>query len=138
TVHPGAWLRKRPERFRAEHVVLAAGVLGTLKLLFRSGLGGDNVGMRVRSNSEVVVGAGARDTSVDYSTGIAIGSSFHPSPETHIEPVRYPKGSGLMGLFSTVLVDGGGRVPRPLRWLGYAFRHPLVFLLTHVPLRWPE
>jgi cholesterol oxidase len=138
TVLPGAWLRKRPERFRAEHVVLAAGVLGTLKLLFRSDLGGDNVGMRVRSNSEVVVGAGARDTSVDYSKGIAIGSSFHPSPETHIEPVRYPSGSGLMGLFSTVLVDGGGRVPRPLRWLGSAFRHPLVFLLTHVPWRWPE
>ena len=27
---PGAWVRKRPELFRAEQVVLAAGVLGTL------------------------------------------------------------------------------------------------------------
>ena len=50
--------------------------------------------------------------------GIAIGSSFHPNADTRIEPVRYPKGSSLMGLFSTVLVDGGGRVPRPLRWAG--------------------
>jgi cholesterol oxidase len=138
TVRPGGWLRKQPERFRAEHVVVAAGVLGTLKLLFRSGLGGPSLGTRVRSNSEVIVGAGARDTSVDYSTGVAIGSSFKPAPDTYIEPVRYPKGSGLMGLFSTVLVDGGGSVPRPLRWVGTGLRHPIVFLLSHVPWRWPE
>ena len=100
-----------------EQVVLAAGVLGTLRLLLRSGVGGPNVGSLVRSNSEVIVGAGARSTAVDYSEGIAIGSSFHPNADTRIEPVRYPKGSSLMGLFSTVLVDGGGRVPRPLRWL---------------------
>jgi len=138
TVHPGAWLRTRPELYRAEQVVLAAGVLGTLKLLFKSGLGGPNVGLLVRSNSEAIVGAGARDTSVDYSTGIAIGSSFRPNAETRIEPVRYPKGSNLMGLFSTVLVDGGGRVPRPLRWLAAAARHPLRLVRSHSVHRWAE
>ena len=120
---PGRLVRKRPERFRAQQVVLAAGVLGTVKLLLRSGVGGPNVGELVRSNSEVIVGAGARDTAVDYSEGIAIGSSFDPNPHTRIEPVRYPKGSSLMGLFSTVLVDGGGRLPRPLRWLATLGRH---------------
>jgi cholesterol oxidase len=135
---PGTLLRTRPERFRAAHVVLAAGVLGTLKLLLRSGVGGPNVGRLVRSNSEVIVGAGARDTTVDYSEGIAIGSSFHANADTRIEPVRYPKGSSLMGLFSTVLVDGGGRLPRPLRWLGTLARHPLRGLQAHVPWRWAE
>ena len=124
--------------FRADHVVLAAGVLGTLRLLFGSGLGGPNVGALVRSNSEVTVGAGAPDASVDYSAGIAIGSSFHPSAETHIEPVRYPKGSSMMGLFSTILVDGGGTTPRPLRWLGDAARHPGAFLRAHRVRRWAE
>jgi cholesterol oxidase len=138
TRHPGAWLRTRPRLFRAEQVVLAAGVLGTLELLFRSGLGGPNVGMLVRSNSEAIVGAGARDASIDYSEGIAIGSSFHPSADTHVEPVRYPKGSSLMGLFSTVLVDGGGRTPRPLRWLGTALRHPARFARSHWLRRWAE
>ena len=138
TVHPGAWLRKRPELFRAQQVVLAAGVLGTLKLLFRSGLGGPNVGMLVRSNSETIVGAGARDASIDYSAGIAIGSSFRPNADTHIEPVRYPKGSSMMGLFSTVLVDGGGRVPRPLRWLAAAARHPWSFVRAHSVRHWAE
>jgi cholesterol oxidase len=138
TQRAGAWVRKRPELFRAEHVVLAAGVLGTLGLLLRSGVGGPNVGMLVRSNSEVIVGAGARDTSIDYSQGIAIGSSFHPNAHTRIEPVRYPRGSSLMGLFSTVLVDGGGRVPRPLRWLGTLARHPVQALQAHIPYRWAE
>jgi cholesterol oxidase len=138
TVHPGAWMRKRPELFRAEQVVLAAGVLGTLKLLFRSGLGGPNLGMLVRSNSEAIVGAGARDTSVDYSEGIAIGSSFRPNADTHIEPVRYPKGSSMMGLFSTILVDGGGTVPRPLRWAGLGLRHPWRFLRSHSVRHWAE
>ena len=137
-MRPGVWTRKPPELFRAEHVVLAAGVLGTLRLLFRSGLGGPNVGALVRSNSEVIVGAGAPDASVDYSAGVAIGSSFHPSAETHIEPVRYPKGSSMMGLFSTILVDGGGSVPRPVRWLGAAARHPGDFLRAHRVRRWAE
>ena len=138
TAYPGAWVRKQPELFRAEQVVLAAGVLGTLKLLFRSGLGGPNLGLLVRSNSETIVGAGAADASVDYSEGIAIGSSFRPNADTHIEPVRYPKGSSMMGLFSTVLVDGGGKVPRPLRWVAAGVRHPLRFVRSHSVRHWAE
>lgn len=131
-------LRARPEAFRAEHVVLAAGVLGTLRLLFRSGVGGPRVGELVRSNSEVLVGAGAARPEVDYSEGIAIGSSFEAGADTRIEPVRYSKGSNLMALASTVLVDGGGRIPRPLRWAGLVLRHPLRAAQAHVPWRWSE
>ena len=138
TEHPGAWLRKRRATFRAREVVLAAGVLGTLRLLLESGVGGPHVGDLVRSNSEVIVGAGAKRPTTDYSQGIAIGSSFEPTPGTRIEPVRYPKGSNLMGLFSTVLVDGGGTVPRPLRWLGELVRHPVNALLSAIPYRWAE
>jgi cholesterol oxidase len=137
-VRPGAWVRPRGEAYRAGQVVLAAGVLGTLRLLLRSGLGGPNVGTLVRSNSEAIVGAGARDRSVDYSEGIAIGSAFSPGPDTRVEPVRYGRGSGLMGLFSTALVDGGGSLPRPVRWLGTAVRHPLDFARAHRPGGWAE
>jgi cholesterol oxidase len=44
--------------------------------------------------------------------------------ETHMEPVRFTRGSDVMLLLGTLLTDGGGRVPRPLRWLGQALRHP--------------
>src|SRR5213076_625546 len=56
--------------FRAREVVLAAGVLGTLRLLLGSGLGGPGVGDGVRTNSEVLVGASARNAHVDYSRGV--------------------------------------------------------------------
>ena len=138
TERAGRIVRASRKVFRAEQVVLAAGVLGTLELLLRSGVGGPNVGELVRSNSEAIVGASALGSDVDYSKGIAIGSSFHPNPHTRIEPVRYPAGSSLMGLLSTVLVDGGGRVPRPLRWLATLARHPLRALRAHLPYRWAE
>jgi cholesterol oxidase len=115
---PG-WLGRR-EVFRAEQVVVAAGVLGTLKLLFRSGLGGPRLGENVRTNSESLVGASAPTADVDYSVGVAIGSSFFPSPDTHIEPVRYPRGSNLMAFLGF-----------PLR--GYGRR-----LLAFSPRRWSE
>src|SRR2546426_6719707 len=123
TVRPGAWLRRRREIFHAREVVLAAGVLGTLRLLLRNGLGGPRVGERLRTNSEVILGATTHGTDVDYSRGIAIGSSIKVE-ETHLQPVRYPRGSNLMGLFGTILVDGGGRVPRPLRFVAAAARRP--------------
>ena len=53
---------------------------------------------------------------VDFTRGVAITSSFHPDDHTHIEPVRYGKGSNVMGLLTTALADGGGR-SRPLTWL---------------------
>ena len=64
---------------------------------------------------------------VDLTRGVAITSSFHPDLDTHVENVRYGKGSNAMGLLATVLVDGGGRVPRGVRFLGQVVRDPLVF-----------
>jgi cholesterol oxidase len=136
TRRPG-WSGRR-ETFRAREVVLAAGVLGTLRLLLASGLGGPRVGEAVRTNSEALVGAAARRADVDYSHGIAIGSSFRADADTHVEPVRYPRGSNLMGLLGTVLVDGGGRAPRQLRFLGVVCRHPIVFLRSLSVRRWSE
>ncbi len=116
--------------FTAEQVVVAAGTYGTQRLLLRMRADGvlprlsSKLGSTVRTNSEALLGAKARDRRVDYSTGVAITSSFHPDEHTHIEPVRYGKGSNAMGLLQTVLSDGGGRVPRVLKTLGVALRHP--------------
>jgi cholesterol oxidase len=135
----GRWqVETRRETFTADQVVLAAGALGTLKLLFRSGLGGPRVGTLVRTNSEAILGASAPGTAVDYSTGIAIGSAFNPEPDTQIQPVRYPRGSNSMGLLGTLLVDGGGRLPRPLRWPGEVARHPLRAALSVWVRGWSE
>jgi cholesterol oxidase len=141
----GAWVNKRRDSVRVGQVVVSAGVLGTMRLLAdlkdRGSLPrvSDRLGVRVRTNSEAILGAqtvGSVDR--DYSAGVAITSSIHPDERTHIEPVRYPRGSNAMGLLSTVLVDGGGRLPRQLRFVSQVFRHPVAFLRSLSVRRWSE
>src|SRR3954452_24867043 len=142
TSAPGG--RKATRTFTAEQVVVSAGALGTQKLLHRLKDEGslprlsERLGARTRTNSESILGAMARKTDVDYSKGIAITSSFHPQDDTHIEPVRYGKGDNAMGLMSTLMVDGGGRIPRQLKFLLMVLLHPILFLRSLSVRRWSE
>ncbi|NLD76439.1 MAG: GMC family oxidoreductase [Acidimicrobiales bacterium] len=144
TDRPGAVIRKRPRTYTAERVVLSAGVLGTVKLLLRLKDTGrlpnlsDRLGDVVRTNSEAIVGASARKPQPELTQGVAITSSIHPDDHTHIEPVRYPPGSNAMGLLTTVLVDGGGKVPRQVRFVRKVLRHPVQFLRSLSVHRWSE
>jgi cholesterol oxidase len=154
---PGAWLRKDRRELTAEQVILAAGALGTQRLLFtlrdRGRLPGLSpaLGTLVRTNSEALVGATARRVpaatdepapgtsgGAGFSPGVAITSSIHPDDHTHIEPVRYGKGSNAMALVGTLMVDGGGRIPRSLRFLLTILRNPAAFLRSLSARRWSE
>jgi cholesterol oxidase len=124
--------RSRHATYTAAHVVFAAGTLGTQRLLLRmrdegvlSGLS-PRLGELTRTNSEAILGAMSKRKGVDYTRGVAITSSFYPDPRTHVEPVRYGRGSNAMGMLSTHMTDGGGRVPRWLKWVGQLLRHPLL------------
>jgi cholesterol oxidase len=96
------------------------------------------LGVLTRTNSESIVGAIARRRDVDYSRGVAITSSFHPDPHTHVEPVRYGRGSNAMGLLGTVLTDGGGRWPRWVTWLAAVARNPLALVRKYNLRHWSE
>jgi cholesterol oxidase len=124
-----AKLRHRHGRvFTAEQVVLAASALGTQRLLHRMRDRGilprlsPTLGVLTRTNSESILGSVASDRGVDYSRGVAITSSWHPDQETHIEPVRYGKGSNAMALLQTVLTDEHGDEPRWRSWLHELWR----------------
>ncbi|WP_240771408.1 GMC family oxidoreductase [Nocardioides sp. GY 10113] len=111
--------------FTADQVVFSAAALGTQKLLHQLKETGDlpgvsdRLGVLTRTNSESLLGSIAPvDAGVDYSRGVAITSSWHPDDVTHIEPVRYGKGSNAMSLLQTVLTDGDGPRPRWQTWLG--------------------
>jgi cholesterol oxidase len=112
----------------AEQVVFAASALGTQRLLHRMRDEdhlprlSQRLGHLSRTNSESIGGVIAPDTTVDYSQGIAITSSFHPDDSTHVEPVRYGPGSNLMSLLQSVLTDGDGDEPRWRTWLREMWR----------------
>ncbi|WP_369272911.1 GMC oxidoreductase [Streptomyces sp. R11] len=139
--------------FKARKVVLAAGTYGTQTLLHRMKAGGQlphlsaKLGELTRTNSEALVGAqtdnrryrrATGQPKVDFTRGVAITSSIHPDENTHIEPVRYGRGSNSMGGLSILqvpYVDGRSRVGA---WLANAARHPLLVLRSLSNRRWSE
>ncbi|GBF51083.1 oxidoreductase [Leptospira ryugenii] len=133
------WFGFPKRRFTAKSVVLSAGVMGTVGLLLKMQDENklirlsDRLGDTVRTNSETVLPVTVSDPNADYSRGIAITSSVHPDENTHIEPVRYNAGSDFFGLLASVMVDGSGFFPRPLKFLGTMLRHPIYFLKAHNP-----
>jgi cholesterol oxidase len=142
TVRSTDRLFRRRRLFTARHVVVAASVLGTVKLLLdcqrRGSLPGlsGQLGNYVRTNSEALLGAKARGGEVAYSEGLAITSGIHPDDDTHVEVVRYGTGQDFMSLMTTVLTGGGPPWPRWLRWLGNMARHPIQALRAHSPFDW--
>jgi cholesterol oxidase len=129
----------------ADQVIVAAGALGSAKLLQRSRAAGYLAGMSnklgelSRTNSESLLGVVARGHENDFTQGSAITSSVFPSADTHIEPVRYGKGSGFMGLLQSVLASSkSGKAPNfgrlILATLKNLFRLPSFYNLR----TWPE
>ena len=150
TVRTGRWARKSRRTFTARHLILAAGTWGTQKLLFKMRDSGtlpklsDKLGVLTRTNSESIVGAGRMEArpDLDLTHGVAITSSIHPTPDTHVEPCRYGKGSNAMGLLQTLMTDGpgpgGSDVPRWKQLFINAGRDPRGMLRMLSPRRWSE
>jgi cholesterol oxidase len=120
----GRRARRLRRTLTADQVVFAAGTYGTQRLLHRMKATGvlprlsDRLGVRTRTNSEAILGVerfGRKGD--DHSRGVAITSSFHPDEHTHIEPTRYGPGSNAMGALRSLLIDGGGRLPRWVKFL---------------------
>ena len=126
-------------------VVVAAGALGSAKLLHKVRAKGNlsgispRLGELSRTNSESLLGVVAKNKDVDFSKGSAITSSVFPDADTHIEPVRYGKGSGFMGLLQSVIASGPkGQTPNIFRLIGVTLKN-LPKLPNFYNLRtWPE
>ncbi|MEV0069740.1 GMC family oxidoreductase [Amycolatopsis sp. NPDC050768] len=144
TERTGRWVRRGRRTFTAREVVFSAAALGTQRLLHQlrddgalPGLS-PRLGLLARTNSEAVLAARSLRKDTDYTRGVAITSSIHPDAVTHVEPVRYGKGSNVMGLMATVLVDaepGKRRWALGLRELARRWRQ---LPRLHNPRHWSE
>jgi len=138
-------VRRGRERIRARNVVVSAGALGTMRLLFRCRdvtralpAISPHLGDQVRTNSEAILGSVSRSRDTDYSRGIAITSIFNPDASTSVEPVRYPAGSSLMRLLAGPLITTGGFWSRLGQSVLDVARRPVDFLRTHVLPGWAQ
>jgi cholesterol oxidase len=138
TERPGAWLRRRRETFTAGGVVVAAGALGTNRLLATASLPrlSGRVGELVRTNSEAIVAVTLPPGAPDITRRVAITGSIYPDPDTHVETVVYGEAGDSISALYTLLVGDGTRVTRPLKLLRAAGRHPLTFLRLFDPRGW--
>ena len=137
---------RQPRRFTCRGVVFSASALGTLDLLFRLKERGslprisDELGNRVRTNCESLIGVRVPGSGEDLSKGVAIGSGIYIDEHTHIEATRYPAGSDSMGLLATLLTAGRPGRNRIFLWLWTLFvsfvRRPLRTIRCLHPFGW--
>lgn len=131
TVRSNGRFRKHRRTYTAEHVVFAAAALGTQKLLHQLrddgtlGALSPRLGELTRSNSEAIIGVSAKDRD-DFAQGVAITSSIHPAPQTHVEVCSYGSGQNALFVQTVPMVDGGAF--RFLRLLLTILLHPIQFL----------
>ena len=129
---------------RARSVIVSAGTIGTLELLFHcrdetkslhkiSG----QLGNRVRTNSENILGVTARTRGVDYSKGIAISSIFNADEVTRVEPVRFNDGSSFFRILSAPIIGGtNNMLMRFVKTLWDILSHPWDFLYGKIFASW--
>ena len=130
--------------FTASQVVVAAGTYNTQKLLHKMKSDSvlpnlsDQLGKLSRTNSEALTGSIMPKGGTDFSAGSAITSSFFPDDHTHVEPVRYGKGSNFMGLLQTVMTDGTNIKDRRRQWLRQVITKPSLVLKILDVRQWSQ
>jgi cholesterol oxidase len=138
----GAWVRRQRATLTAKGVVVAAGALGTNRLLQACKLNGslpelsDRLGELVRTNSEAILAVTLPDGAPDIQRRVAITGSIYPDPSTHIETVVYGEAADSMSGIFTLLAGDGTRLTRPLKLAASAVRHPVLLTRTFNPRGW--
>lgn len=124
---------KERVRFHTRKLVLAAGVLGTLELLFRNRdeygtlpAIGQQLGKRVRTNSEALVAAMSKNPELDLTFGTTISTDFYYGADTHITQNRLPPSHDVMRFYFGPMVDDPRPGKRALRTLLNYFKQPIV------------
>lgn len=125
------------EKVRAQHVIFSGGVMGTVPLLLKLKAKGslpnlsDQVGCNIRTNNESLILLTSTETKgKDYSKGIAIGSIIDIDENSHLEPVRYGKGSSFFKWLTIPSVGHKYLGIRLLGTIGLAFTRPLRLMKT--------
>jgi cholesterol oxidase len=124
-------------------VIFAAGALGTNALLLRlkddpTALPklSDQVGRRVRTNSEALIFVTVPGGKDDQSAGIAINSLLQTDEHSHLEMVRYGAGSGFFRMVAAPHLRGSAGFLLMLRVIVALFMHPIRFLKTWLVKDW--
>ncbi len=130
--HSTSLFNKRKTKVHGKAVIFSGGVLGTVKLLLQLKkttlpLLSNRVGDDIRTNSESLIFNVNTNKENDLTKGIAIGSVYHADENSHLEPVRYGRGSGFWRTLLVPVVKEGNFFSRILQMAGKILRHPITY-----------
>ena len=137
-------IKGKQAEVHARNVIVSAGALGTMELLFRSRDESRSLpkiskklGDQVRTNSENIMGVTMRGKDINYSEGIAITSIFQADEVTRIEPVKYAEGASFIRSMTAPFVEGDHPIwLRFLKMTGKILRHPVDFIYEKFVANW--
>ncbi|HSQ77924.1 MAG TPA: GMC oxidoreductase [Nitrospirota bacterium] len=129
--------------YTCQAIVFSGGVLGTVPLLLKlkeSSLPdlSDRIGHYARTNSESLMGITAFAKETVFSDGVAISSILHTDEHSHLEPVRYPSGSGFWRLLGLPLAQGSTVLIRLAKTAFDMVRHPIKNLRVFLVRDWAK
>ena len=139
-----ALVKRKQAEVHARNVIVSAGALGTMELLFRcrdetKSLPkiSQRLGDHVRTNSENIMGVTSREKNINYSEGIAITSIFQADEVTRVEPVKYSEGSSFIRSLTAPLIEGDHPIwLRFVKMTGKILRHPIDFIYEKFFANW--
>ena len=129
------------KKISAKGVIFSGGVLGTVKLLLKlknSSLPqlSDKVGDDIRTNNETLISVSTKDREKDLSKGVAIGSILHTDDNSHLEIVRYSRGSGFWKLLHLPMATGKNMAMRIFHIFGQLVTSPVSWFKTYFINSW--
>lgn len=127
-----AWLAQK-QTLNVNKVILAGGVLGTVKLLLNAAKHNlphlsPMLGKAIRTNNESLIGVVNDKNPDDFTQGVAIGSILHTDENSHLEVVRYGKGSAFWRFGFVPLAFGDSFFARLKTMWGRFLRKPIRIL----------
>ena len=134
---------RRTKTLRSKGIIFSGGVLGTVKLLLKLKQKSlpklsDKVGDEIRTNNETLISVSTADTDKDLSKGVAIGSLLHTDDDSHLEVVRYSRGSGFWKLLHLPMAEGKTPPQRILNVLGQLVKSPVSWFRTYFVNGWSK
>jgi len=98
----------------------------------------DRLGYDIRTNNESLISVTNLDGKKDMSKGVAIGSILNTDENSHLEIVRYAKGSGFWRLSHLPLTHGKNIVVRVTKMITSFIKHPVAYIKLYTAKDWSK
>ena len=137
-------LNKSKKDIYAKNVIISAGTLGTIELLYKCKEKegslpeiSSTLGNHVLTNYENILGVTTRNKDRNLSEGVAIGSVFNADEITKVEPVKYSENSSFIRILTAPLIDSNSNIlMRIVKTIWEVIKHPLDFMYSKFFAKW--